>query len=105
MNAFSQVSVVSSSLEALAFLNLPKPNKMNTNHHPDNLDPSKLFTEDTIRALLPHELWTYQDGKLLVSMEGLACLCIGVLEGKLEGDKVNAQRLLDLTGIKNPFAE
>lgn len=77
---------------------------MNT-PNPADLDPSKLFAEDTIRSLLPPELWTYQDGQLLVSSEGLACLCIGILEGKLEGNKIHAQKLLDLTGIKNPFSK
>lgn len=65
----------------------------------NNLDPQKLFQEDTVRALLPPECYTYMDGQLLVTKEGLACLCIGVISGKLEGNKAAAQKLLDTTGF------
>ncbi len=69
----------------------------------DDLNPGKLIQEDHIRLLLPHEMWTYIDGKLCVSVEGLACLCIGILEGKIEGNKSRAQQMLDQIGIRNPF--
>lgn len=74
---------------------------MNTDPE-NNLDPEKLATEDEIRALLPAHLYTYIEGKLHVSALGTACLAIGVIEGKIPGDKEAAEELLTSTGYVWP---